>query len=146
MSATATSPSSPNYSRHASVGVILLLIAVAVFVPARLLRNRLAPTSSRASDMRIVADIQAINTQLELYHSMNGFYPTTKQGLQALVTQPVTDPKPRRWYQLFREKPQDPWQNDYIYRCPGVKNRDGYDVFSPGPDHKPDTADDNWGG
>jgi general secretion pathway protein G len=77
---------------------------------------------------------------------MNGFYPTTEQGIQALVTQPDKDPRPARWYQLFREVPKDPWGNDYIYRCPGLKNPSGYDLYSAGPDRQADTADDDWGG
>src|SRR4029079_13960958 len=82
----------------------------------------------------VQADGQAIKTQLQLYESMNGFYPTTEQGLQALVTQPDKDPRPARWYQLFKEMPKDPWGNDYIYRCPGLKNPSGYDLYSAGPD------------
>jgi general secretion pathway protein G len=77
---------------------------------------------------------------------MNGFFPTTDQGLMALVAQPDTDPKPSRWYQLFKEEPKDPWRNKYIYRCPGTKNPNGYDLFSAGKDRLPDTADDDWGG
>src|SRR5205807_10220628 len=51
-----------------------------------------------------------------------------------------------RWYQLFKEMPQDPWGNGYIYRCPGLKNPGGYDLYSAGPDRQADTADDDWGG
>ncbi len=95
---------------------------------------------------RVEADLQGIGTQLKLYESMNGFYPSTEQGLEALVVQPDTDPRPTRWYQLYKEMPKDPWQNDYIYRNPGEKNPNSYDLFSAGPDRKPDTADDDWGG
>jgi general secretion pathway protein G len=96
--------------------------------------------------VRVQGDIQGITTQLKLYESMNGFYPTTDQGLQALVVQPETDPKPSRWLQLFDKIPKDPWQTDYIYRRPGLKNPNGFDLFSAGPDRKADTADDDWGG
>ena len=96
--------------------------------------------------VRIQGDIQGITTQLKLYESMNGFYPTTDQGLRALVAQPDTDPKPSRWLQLFDKIPKDPWQSDYIYRCPGLKNPNGFDLYSAGPDRVPDTADDDWGG
>jgi len=98
-----------------------------------------------AKSMRVQADIQAIKTQLQLYQSMNGFYPTTEQRLQALVTQPQNDPRPTRWYQLFRELPKDPWGSNYIYRNPGLKNPSGYDLFSAGPDRQADTGDDDWG-
>ncbi len=119
------------------VGIIVIILGVAV--------ARLGNTTGIAKDMRVRADIQAINTQLKLYESMNGFFPTTEQGIQALVVQPTTDPKPTRWYQLFKDMPKDPWGNDYIYLSPGKKNPDSFDLYSAGPDRKPDTADDNWG-
>jgi general secretion pathway protein G len=96
--------------------------------------------------VRVQGDIQGITTQLKLYESMNGFYPTTDQGLRALAVQPDTDPKPSRWLQLLDKIPKDPWQSDYIYRCPGLKNPNGFDLYSAGPDRIPDTADDDWGG
>jgi general secretion pathway protein G len=96
--------------------------------------------------VRVQGDIQGITTQLKLYESMNGFYPTTDQGLRALTVQPDTDPKPSRWLQLFDKVPKDPWQSDYIYRCPGLKNPNGFDLYSAGPDRIPETADDDWGG
>ena len=96
--------------------------------------------------VRVQGDIQGITTQLKLYESMNGFYPTTEQGLRALAVQPDTDPKPSRWLQLFDKIPKDPWQSDYIYRCPGLTNPNGFDLYSAGPDRIPDTADDDWGG
>ena len=96
--------------------------------------------------VRVQGDIQGITTQLKLYESMNGFYPTTEQDLRALAVQPDTDPKPSRWLQLFDKIPKDPWQTDYIYRCPGLKNPNGFDLYSAGPGRIPDTADDDWGG
>ena len=95
--------------------------------------------------MRLNADIQAINTQLRQYKAANGFYPTTEQGLQALVMQPAADPPPSHWRQLFQELPKDPWGNDYVYVCPGKKKSGAYDLFSAGPDGIADTADDDWG-
>jgi general secretion pathway protein G len=76
---------------------------------------------------------------------MIGFYPSTEQGLEALVVQPSTDPQPQRWYQLFKEMPKDPWNNNYIYVNPGKKNPSGYDLYSAGQDRKSDTPDDDWG-
>jgi general secretion pathway protein G len=108
--------------------------------------SKLGNTTAIAKSMRVQADVQAIKTQLQLYESMNGFYPTTDQGLQALVAQPGSDPRPTRWYQLFKELPKDPWGSNYIYRNPGQKNAGGYDLFSAGPHRQADTADDDWGG
>ena len=64
----------------------------------------------------------------------------------AMVSQAETEPRPQRWYQFFKELPKDPWGNPYIYRCPGLKNPGGYDLYSAGQDRQADTADDDWGG
>jgi general secretion pathway protein G len=120
------------------VSIIVIILGVAI--------SKLGNTTAIAKTMRVQADLQAIKTQLQLYESMNGFYPTTEQGLQALVTQPSNDPRPARWYQLFKELPTDPWGNGYIYKNPGLKNPSGYDLYSAGPDRQADTSDDDWGG
>jgi general secretion pathway protein G len=119
------------------VTIIALLLGAAIY--------KLGGNVEYSRHVRIAADVQGISTQLKVYESMNGFFPTTDQGLQALVTQPSSDPKPTRWYQLYSSVPKDPWQNNYVYRCPGVKNPNSFDLFSPGPDHTPDTADDDPG-
>src|SRR5438046_5723658 len=119
------------------VTIIAILMGTAIY--------KLVGNVEIAKHTAVSADVQALGTQLKLYESMNGFFPTTEQGLQALVVQPDTDPRPARWYQLFKERPKDPWQSNYIYLCPGIKNPSGYDLYSAGPDRKPDTSDDDWG-
>src|SRR5215831_9774413 len=71
------------------VSIIVIILGVAI--------SKLGNTTAIAKTMRVQADVQAIKTQLQLYESMNGFFPTTEQGLQALVTQPDKDPRPARW-------------------------------------------------
>jgi len=99
------------------VSIIVIILGVAI--------SKLGNTTGIAKSMRVQADVQAIKTQLQLYESMNGFYPSNEQGLQALVTQPGSN---------------------YIYRNPGLKNPGGYDLYSAGPDRQPDTGDDDPGG
>ena len=123
--------------------IMLVVTIIAILMGAAI--YKLAGNVEIAKHTAVTADVQALGTQLKLYESMNGFFPTTEQGLQALVTPPETDPKPARWYQLFKEMPKDPWHNNYIYRCPGVKNPGSYDLFSAGPDRIADTADDDGG-
>ena len=123
--------------------IMLVVTIIAILMGAAI--YKLAGNVEIAKHTAVTADVQALGTQLKLYESMNGFFPTTEQGLQALVTPPETDPKPARWYQLFKEAPKDPWHNNYIYRCPGIKNPGGYDLFSAGPDRIADTADDDGG-
>jgi general secretion pathway protein G len=72
-------------------------------------------------------DVRYIVDQLERYKANNGHYPTAKEGLRAIS-----------------RLPQDPWHHDYIYRIPGTRHPDAYDLFSAGPDRKADTADDYW--
>lgn len=119
------------------VSIIVVILGVAI--------TQLVGTPGIAKDVRVESDILTIKTQLQLYESMNGFYPTTEQGLQALVTQPQNDPRPARWYQLFNKLPKDPWNSDYIYRNPGLRSPAGYDLYSAGPDRQADTSDDKWG-
>src|ERR1051325_851710 len=119
------------------VSIIVILLGLAI--------SKMGNPTGFAKDTAVQADVQSIGTQLKLYESMNGFYPTTDQGLDALVNRPNSEPQPTRWYQLFKDQPKDPWQNPYIYRCPGIKNTDSYDLFSAGPDRKADTPDDDWG-
>ena len=123
--------------------IMLVVTIIAILMGAAI--YKLAGNVEIAKHTAVTADVQALGTQLKLYESMNGFFPTTEQGLQALVTPPESDPKPARWYQLFKEVPKDPWHNNYIYRCPGVKNPGGYDLFSAGPDRIADTTDDDGG-
>ncbi len=120
------------------VTIIALLLGTAIY--------KLSGNVEIARHTTVEADIQSIGTQLQLYNNMNGFYPTTEQGIEALVSQPTSDPAPQRWYQLFKQMPQDPWHNNYIYVSPGRKNPTGYDLYSAGPDRKADTPDDDWGG
>ena len=134
--------------RHHAAGFTLLEIMLVVTIIALLMGAaiyKMTGSVEYSKHVLIAADIQGLSTQLKLYESMNGFYPTTEQGLQALVTPPGSDPKPTRWYQLYKDMPKDPWMSDYIYRNPGTKNSTGFDLYSAGPDRKADTADDDWG-
>lgn len=119
------------------VSIIVILLGLAI--------GKMGNPTGFAKATAVRADIQSIGTQLMQYEAMNGFYPTTEQGLQALVSQAESEPRPQRWYQFFKELPRDPWGNPYIYRCPGIKHPDRYDLYSAGPDRQPDTADDDWG-
>ena len=121
------------------VSIIVILLGLAI--------SKMGNPTGFAKTTAVRADVQAIGTQLMQYEAMNGFYPTTEQGLQALVTQPSTDPRPTRWYPFFKEMPKDPWGSPYIYRCPGVKHPDKYDLYSAGPNRIDDNGggDDDWG-
>ena len=134
---------------HKSHGFTLLEIMLVVMIIALLAGSAIYLMGGNlgiAQDVRVKADIQAIDMQLKLYQAANGFLPTTEQGLQALVTRPDSDPKPTQWRQLLPKVPLDPWQNPYNYENPGKHNTNSYDIYSSGQDRKPGTDDDigNW--
>ncbi len=98
--------------------------------------------------VRAQADIGSLTTQLMTYEAINGAYPSTQQGLKALVNRPEGEPKPRNWTQMMEAPSEDPFNkpNEYMYLRPGVHNPKTYDLFSVGEDKLPNTADDigNW--
>ena len=113
------------------VVIVILGVLAAVVVP-RLM--------SRPDEARTVAAKQEIATvmqALKFYRLDNGRYPSTEQGLQALVTKPTTAPVPGNWKQggYLERLPRDPWGNPYQYLNPGLKGE--IDVFSNGADGKP---------
>ena len=89
----------------------------------------------------------SMKTALTTYRIQVGDYPSTQEGLQALITTPSD--KVDRWHGPYIEGstiPVDPWGHPYKYAYPGVHNKDGYDIWSMGPDGVDGTADDigNW--
>jgi general secretion pathway protein G len=83
--------------------------------------------------------ISTLTTALKSFELDNGRYPTTKEGLDALIKKPADDLPD--WHQHLTELPDDPWGHPYVYRCPGEDNAD-FSIFSSGPDGKPGTSDD----
>jgi general secretion pathway protein G len=110
------------------VVVAILGILAAIVVP------RIMDRPDEAKRVAAKADIAAIVQVLKLYRLDNGFYPTTDQGLAALVQRPTTNPAPPNWKQggYLDRLPKDPWGGDYQYLSPGVRGE--IDVFSLGAD------------
>ena len=99
-----------------------------------------------AREIAVKGHIESYKTNLLMYQGMNGNYPTTEQGLKALITKPSSEPRPRQWRVIMEAPILDPWQHEYNYASPGRHNTSGFDIYSSGPDGIPDTADDigNW--
>jgi general secretion pathway protein G len=116
------------------VVIVILGILAAIVVPR---------ITGRVDEARIEAtkvQIKAIKDSLEQYKLDNGFYPTTEQGLRALVEKPDSPPVPTRWRQYLDKLPKDAWGNDFIYISPGVQRP--FELRSLGPDGKEGTEDD----
>lgn len=110
------------------VVVAILGILAAIVVP------RLMDRPDDAKRVAAKGDVGAILQSLKLYRLDNGFYPSTDQGLGALVQRPTSNPAPANWKQggYLDRLPKDPWGSDYQYLNPGVKSE--IDVFSLGAD------------
>ncbi len=121
------------------VVVVILGILAAVLVPKVMDR----PDEARITKAR--QDIRALEASLNLYKLDNYEYPTTDQGLEALVNKPDSPPEPPAWKDggYLDRLPQDPWQQTYQYLNPGLHG--AIDVYSLGPDRQPSDDDiGNW--
>ncbi len=110
------------------VVVVILGILAAIVVP------RLLDEPEKARRISAATQIRSIEEALGIFKLENGFYPSTEQGLQALVTKPVVGRIPDRYKEggYIRKIPLDPWGQPYLYLSPGVHG--DFDLFSYGPD------------
>ena len=120
-------------------GFTLIEILVVVSILAILGALIVPKIMDRPNEARVVAakhDIAAIVAALKLYKLDNGRYPTTEQGLKALMQKPSSEPLPGNWKTggYLEKAPKDPWGNDYLYLNPGFKGE--IDVISYGADGK----------
>ena len=116
---------------------LLIVIAIIGILAGAVLLN-VAPQKEKAIRARAKTDIKTMETAIEIYFADNDNYPTTQQGLQALLIEPTTPPVPRNWQGPYlrnrKTVPIDPWRNDFIYLSPGEENPDSYDLLSYGKD------------
>lgn len=115
----------------------LMVVMVILGLLAAALVPRIMDRPEEARVTKAKADIRALQTALRFYKLDNGKYPTTEQGLRALVDEPEIPPEPHNYRQggyLEAESiPADPWGGAYIYRSPGDNERD-YEIISLGAD------------
>lgn len=125
--------------RSAQRGFTLIEIMVVVVIMgilAALVVPRLLDRPDQARAVAAKQDIATIMQALKLYRLDNGRYPTTDQGLQALVQRPTAGAVPPNWRSTLERLPADPWGQPYQYLNPGVHGE--VDVFSLGADGQPD--------
>jgi len=124
----------------------LLLVLVILATLAAIVTPKFARRGEQARITAAHTQISQLEVALDAFEIDVGRYPTTVEGLRALVERPTSDSE--GWLQsyLSRGVPADPWGNDYVYRYPGQYNQEGYDLSSYGPDRKLGGDDDitNW--
>ena len=126
--------------------VIIILGILAMWVAPKIMSR-----PGEAKQVKARMDIQNLETALKLYKLDNGNYPSTEQGLQALVEKPESGIIPKKWkdggYLEKGKVPNDPWGNDFVYLSPGLKS--DFDIISYGADGVPggeseDKDINNW--
>ena len=122
--------------RHRQAGFTLIEIMVVVIIigllSAMVLPN-LFSQQEKAFAVKAGNDISKIDSAMALYRLDNFSYPTTAEGIQALVTNPGKS----TWTGYLEKLPKDPWGNDYQYSNPGTHNPNKYDLWSFGSDGQP---------
>ena len=124
----------------------ILLVVVIIAALSAMVIPRLTGRSEQAKIVAAQADIEShLATALKLYELDNGFFPTTSQGIMALMQKPSTSPLPQYWNGPYIEKESvDPWGQPYQYASPGEHRLD-YDLYSLGKDHNKEDDDIvNW--
>jgi general secretion pathway protein G len=124
--------------KHNARGFTLIEVMVVIVILSVLAALIVPRIMSRPDEARAVAakqDVAQVLQALKLYRLDNFRYPSTQQGLQALVVKPTQEPVPQRWQSYLDKLPKDPWGNPYQYLSPGIKGE--VDVFSLGADGKP---------
>ncbi len=124
----------------------LLLVLVIIATLASLIVPKFAGRGEQAKVTGATVDISRIGSVLDMFEMDNDRYPTTSEGLKALIEKPSNATGWKAPYLKKMEIPKDPWGNEYNYRQPGQHNEYSYDLSSAGPDGKFNTDDDitNW--
>ena len=136
-----------NYSRSRGFTLLEIMVVIVILgILASFVAPNILGNAEKANIQKAVTDISTIEGQLKLYKLDNYNYPTTEQGLEALVTETDVEPLPRRFPEegYINRLPKDPWGNEYQLLNPGEIGK--IDVFTMGPDGEPGTDDDigNW--
>ncbi len=112
----------------------MMVVIVILGILATIIFTRVGGRPEQARRTKAQVEIRELQTSLELFKLDNGFYPTTEQGLNALVSQPTTGKIPQHYPEsgYLDKLPMDPWGNPYVYICPGMHGE--YDLESYGAD------------
>jgi len=128
-----------NYDSNGFTLIELMVVIVILGILAGLIVPRIMGRPEEARQMKTKMTIESLETSLRLYKLDTGSYPTTEQGLQALIERPDTGNVPKKWrdggYLEKGKVPKDPWDNEYVYLSPGVNGE--YDIVSYGSDGVP---------
>jgi general secretion pathway protein G len=111
----------------------LMVVIVILGILATIMMPKIMDRPEQARRMKAKVEIRNLQSALALFKSDTGDYPTTSQGLEALINNPGVKGWKQGGYMEGNKLPSDPWGNSYIYLCPGTHGND-YDLVSFGKD------------
>jgi len=124
---------------HGFTLIELMVVIVILGILVSFIAPRLMGRPDEAKQVKARIQMESLETAIKLYKLDSGIYPTTEQGLQALVEQPQTGTLPKKWrkggYLEKGKVPKDPWGNEFIYLSPGAHG--DYDIIAYGADGVP---------
>ena len=124
----------------------VMIVVVIIGILASIIVPNILGQKEKADKQKAITDITALENALQMYYLDNNRYPTTEQGLEALVQKPTSEPLPRSYPNqgYIRRLPEDPWGNPYQMLNPGEHGE--IDIFSMGKDGEAGTISDigNW--
>ena len=133
-------------ARSAFTLIELLLVLVILAVLAAVVVPKFTSRGKQAREAAAKTDIANLETAIDAFQVDTGRFPSSDEGLKALVEMPGNV---KNWHGPYikRGVPNDPWSQPYVYRFPGTKNANSYDLFSMGEDQREGNDDiDNWSG
>lgn len=116
------------------LGIIAMILGGAIFA--------MRGIQDAAKLRQVDSDFKSYQSALSMYKLNAGQYPTSQQGLKALMDKPSSTPVPHRWVQVMPKITPDPWGAEYIYKFPGKKRANDFEMISRGPDGQENTGDD----
>ena len=126
-------------SNHGFTLIELMVVIVILGILVSFIAPKLMGRPDEAKQVKARMQMESLETAIKLYKLDNGTYPSTEQGLQALVEQPQTGNLPKKWrkggYLEKGKVPKDPWGNEFVYLSPGAHG--DYDIISYGADGVP---------
>lgn len=140
-------PFHANQAGFTLIEILLVVVIIGMLVTIAVVN--LGGQSKKAKVVATQGQINAYKSALSVYEMENGFYPSTEQGLEALIAKPGSAPEPAHWKGPYLDPPvirDDQWGSKYLYKCPGEKMPQSYDLSSPGPNRIAGDDDDigNW--
>lgn len=134
-----------NIGQHGFTLIELMVVIVILGILAGMIVPKIMDRPEEARRTKAGIDIGALEQALKLYKLDNGKYPSTEQGLQALIEPPSAGKLAKKWreggYLDKNAVPKDPWDNDYVYICPGLHG--DFDIMSYGSDGEPGGDSEN---